>query len=95
MDSGDVPPEVIPRNSDDVGLHPFTKMAIAYIGILLGLTIISVNLGAVVIFDSGASPTSLTGRGDYLIVYYVILIPLMLATIELLRRGKKLGAYLT
>lgn len=94
MASSDVPPEVIPRNSDDVGIHSFAKMAIAYIGILLGFTIISVILGAVVTFDNRASPISLTGRSDYLIAYYVVLIPLMLATIELLRRGRKLGAYL-
>ncbi|GEM_PF-3728580 len=93
MASGDVPPEVIPRNSNDSGIHSFTKLAIAYIGILLGLTIISAILGAVVTIDNLASPTSL-GRSGYLIAYYVVLIPLMLATIELLRKGRKLGAYL-
>jgi hypothetical protein len=94
MSSGDIPPEVIPPSSSDTGLHSFTKLAIAYIGILLGLTVISVILGAVVTFDNRSNPNSLTRADNYLVAYYVLLIPLMLVTIEILRRGKKLGAYL-
>jgi hypothetical protein len=51
MASGDVPPELMPRVFDDSGLHSFTKLTIAYIGILLGLTVISVILGTVVAID--------------------------------------------
>lgn len=94
MSSGGIPPEVMPPSSSDTGLHSFTKLAIAYIGILLGIAVISVILGAVVTFDNGSNPTSLTRDENYLVAYYLVLIPLMLATIELLRRGKKLGAYL-
>jgi hypothetical protein len=89
-----MPPEVIPPSASDTGLHSFTKLAIAYIGILLGLTVISVILGAVVAFDSRSNVIYLARGDNYLVAYYVVLIPLMLATIELLRRGKKLGAYL-
>ncbi|HEV8406017.1 MAG TPA: hypothetical protein VGQ13_08955 [Nitrososphaera sp.] len=94
MSSGDIPPEVIPPSSSDTGLHSFTKLAIAYIGILLGLTIISVTLGAVVTLDNRSNPISLTRDNNYLVAYYVVLIPMMLAAVELLRKGKKLGAYL-
>lgn len=93
MSSGDIPPEVMPPNSSDTGLHSFTKLAIAYIGILLGLLVISVLLGAVIIFDNRFSRPILTGS-NFLIAYYAVLIPLMLLTINQLRRGKKLGAYL-
>jgi hypothetical protein len=60
----------------------------------LGLTIISVTLGAVVTFDNRSNPISLTRDNNYLVAYYVVLIPMMLAAVDLLRRGKKLGAYL-
>lgn len=93
MPSGDLPPELRPPSSADNGLHSFTKLAIAYIGILLGLTVISIVLGGVVIF-ANSSPPPQTQIGNYLIAYYAILIPLMLVTIDQLRRGKKLGAYL-
>lgn len=93
MSSGDIPPEVMPPSSSDTGLHSFTKLAIAYIGILLGLLVISVLLGAVIIFDNRFSRPILTGS-NFLIAYYSVLIPLMLLTIDQLRRGKKLGAYL-
>jgi len=93
MSSGDIPPEVMPPSSSDTELHSFTKLAIAYIGILLGLLVISVLLGAVVIFDNRISRPIQTGS-NFLIAYYAILIPLMLLTIDQLRRGKKLGAYL-
>lgn len=92
MSSGDIPPEVMPPSSGDAGLHSFTKLAIAYIGILLGLAVVSVILGVVVTVDNPSNPTSLA-EGN-LVAYYAVLIPLMLATIELLRRGKKIGAYL-
>lgn len=88
MSSGEIPSEVMPPASGYTGLHPFTKLAIAYIGILLGLTVISV-LFAVTIIRDGASPPA-----SYLAVYYVVLIPLMLIAIDQLRKGKKLGAYL-
>lgn len=94
MSSGEIPPELIPPSSGDIGLHSFTKLAIAYIGILLGLTVISFLLGAVITFDNRSSPTNLTGYDNYLGTYYVVLIPLMLVTIDQLRRGKKLEAYL-
>jgi hypothetical protein len=94
MSTGDVPPDVIPPSSSDTGLHSFTKLAIAYVGILLGLTIISVILGTVVTFDNPSNVISLSGNDSYLLAYYAILIPMMLATIELLRRGKKIGAFL-
>ncbi|MCI0560913.1 MAG: hypothetical protein MN733_20705 [Nitrososphaera sp.] len=94
MAADDVPPEVIPASSRETGLHSFTKLAIAYVGILLGLTVISVLLGAVITFDNGTTPSLQIGYGNYLIAYYVVLIPLMLITIDQLRRGKKLGAYL-
>jgi hypothetical protein len=93
LSSGDLPPEVLSPQSDDTGLHSFTKLAIAYIGILLGLTVISVMLGGVIMF-SNRSPQSPILFWNYLTVYYVILIPLMLITLDQLRRGKKLGAYL-
>ena len=94
MSSGETPPEVVPPSSGDTGLHSFTKLAIAYIGIILGLTVISVIYGAVIIFDNQTSATSLAGYENLLIAYYVVLIPLMLLAIDQLRRGKKLGAYL-
>lgn len=94
MSYGDIPPELRPPSSSDTGLHSFTKLAIVYIGIILGITIISIIYGVVITVDNPANPNSLAGNGNYLILYYVVLIPLMLATIELLRRGKKLGAYL-
>ena len=93
MSSGDIPPEVMPPSSSDTGLHSFTKLAIAYIGILLGLLVISVLLGAVIIFDNRFSRPVQTGS-NFLVAYYAVLIPLMLLTIDQLRRGKKLGAYL-
>jgi hypothetical protein len=95
MSSGEMPPEVIPPSSGDTGLHSFTKLAIAYIGILLGLTAISVIYGAVITFDNQTGTTSLAGYENYLVAYYVVLIPLMLLAIDQLRRGKKLGAYLS
>jgi hypothetical protein len=94
MSSDKIPPEIMPPSSEDTGLHSFIKLAIAYIGIILGLTVISVILGAVVTFDNRINSNSLTGTGNYLIAYYSVLIPLMLVTIDQLRRGKKLGAYL-
>jgi hypothetical protein len=93
LSADDESPEVISPNTDDTGLHSFTKLAIAYIGILLGLTVISVILGGVIMFSNRA-PLPSNPFGSYLTVYYAVLIPLMLATIEFLRRGKKLGAYL-
>ena len=83
-----MPPEVMPHTSDDTGLHSFTKLAIAYIGILLGLAVISILFAVTIIKDGASSPAS------YLVVYYVVLIPLMLIAIDQLRKGKKLGAYL-
>lgn len=91
---GDIPPEVMPPSSSDSGLHSFTKLAIAYIGIILGIPIISIIYGVVITVDNPTNPNSLAGYGNYLILYYVVLIPLMLLTMEMLRRGKKLGAYL-
>nr|AFK24966.1 hypothetical protein Josef01_19c08_23 [uncultured archaeon] len=88
MSSSGIPPEVVPPASGDTGLHSFTKLAIAYIGILLGLTVISV-IFAVTIIRDGASPPA-----SYLVFYYAVLIPLMLIAIDQLRKGKKLGAYL-
>jgi len=84
----------MPPSSSDSGLHSFTKLAIAYIGIILGITIISIIYGVVITVDNPTNPNSLAGYGNYLILYYVVLIPLMLLTMEMLRRGKKLGAYL-
>jgi hypothetical protein len=92
MSSGDIPPEVRPLSSGDTGLHSFVKLAIAYIGIL-GLTLISV-LFVVTIIGDGKAVSSLSGYSDYLAIYYVVLIPLMLIAIDQLRKGKKLGAYL-
>jgi hypothetical protein len=86
--SGGTPPEVMPQASGDTGLHSFTKLAIAYIGILLGLTVISVLFAVTIIKDGASSPAS------YLVVYYIVLVPLMLIAIDQLRKGKKLGAYL-
>src|ERR1700752_4204976 len=91
---GDIPPELRPPSSSDSGLHSFTKLAIAYIGIILGITIISVIYGVVITADNPANHNSLVRNGTYLNLYYVVLIPLMLLTIEMLRRGRKLGAYL-
>jgi hypothetical protein len=51
-------------------------------------------LGAVVTLDNRSNPISLTRDNNYLVAYYVVLIPMMLAAVELLRKGKKLGAYL-
>lgn len=93
MSSGDMPPEVRPLSSGDAGLHSFTKLAIAYISILLGLTLISVLFVVTIIGDDKAV-SSLSGYSDYLAIYYVVLIPLMLIAIDQLRKGKKLGAYL-
>jgi len=91
MSSGEIPPEVMPPASGDTGLHSFTKLAIAYIGILLGLTVISVLFAITIIRDGMSS----LAYSSYLAVYYVVLIPLMLVAIDQLRKGKKLGAYLT
>ena len=94
MSSGDMPPEVRPLSSGDAGLHSFAKLAIAYIGILLGLTLISVLFVVTIIGDGKAVSSLSAGYSDYLAVYYAVLIPLMLIAIDQLRKGKKLGAYL-
>jgi hypothetical protein len=51
-------------------------------------------LGTVIAFDKGITLSLQSGYGNYLIAYHAILIPLMLFTIDQLRRGKKLGGYL-
>lgn len=94
MSSGDIPPEVRPLSSGDTGLHSFTKLAIAYIGILLGLTLISVIFVVTIIGDGKMISSLSRGYSDYLAVYYVVLIPIMFIAIDQLRKRKKLGAYL-
>jgi hypothetical protein len=51
-------------------------------------------LFVVTIIGDGKAVSSLSGYSDYLAIYYVVLIPLMLIAIDQLRKGKKLGAYL-
>lgn len=92
MAAGDIPQEVLPASSDDTGLHSFTKLAIAYIGILLGLTIISVIFEALLrqMQPEASPPCQACVYHDQLLVLVPILVAaaIGLVAFALIRRWR-------
>jgi hypothetical protein len=90
MSSRDLPTETNGRNSEHRELHSFTKLAITYLAIGLGLLILFLGAGITTIpFALGLPQFANLG---YVLVFGLAI--LMIVSIVYLRRGKKIGAYL-
>jgi hypothetical protein len=77
-------------NADEKVLHPFTKLAIMYMGLGLGLLLLFLGAGIMTI------PAVLGVQVSFYFGYILVggLAFIMILTIHYLRKGKKIGAYL-
>jgi hypothetical protein len=88
--SEDVPSEIARPPTEDRELHSYTKLAIAYTGIGLGLYILFFSAGAMNILSSFGLSSAYT----LWVPVAVGMVALMIATIYFLKKGRRLGAYL-
>ena len=82
------------QRSDTAGLHPFVKAGIAYMGIMAGFAVLGLTFYVIAASVEAPGPLPPPPMMYYAAVsYYVAVVAMSVATVWLLKNGRRTGAY--